>query len=77
MPSLSRLSDIAAVLDVELRDLLPAGKPSAKQHALTELNTLAKDLSADQVETVVRVVQALYELPGVSRSPRRRRRKRT
>lgn len=76
MPSLTRLSEIAGVLQVELRDLLPSGGSSARQGALAKLNTVAQDLTPDQIETLVRIAYAAFTSGDEPPAKRRRRRAR-
>ena len=75
MPSLTRLNDIATALGTELRDLLPTAKPSAKHRALARFNSLALDLSSDEIEALTRVARALYLSPDTTRAKARKRRK--
>lgn len=77
MPSLTRLAEIAEVLGVELRDLLPSSGPAARQLALSKLNAVVQDLTHDQVETLVRVAHAVFLSGNEPPAKRRRRRVRT
>lgn len=73
MPSLTRLSEIASALGVELRDLFPVGGSLAKQSAMEKLATVTQDLTPAQLETLARVAEALFT--SVEASPRKRRRR--
>jgi len=77
MPSLTRLSEIAAALGVELRDLFPSSGSAARQLALSKLNAVVQDLTPDQIETLVRVVSAVFPSGDEPPAKRQRRRART
>jgi len=76
MPSLTRLSEIADVLGVELRDLFPSGGSAARQLALSKLNTVVQDLTPEQIETLVRVAGAVFSSGDEPGAKRRRQRTR-
>lgn len=73
MPSLTRLSEIANALGVELRDLFPSAGSLAKESALEKLATVTQDLTPVQLETLARVAEALFTSAEVSPRQRRRR----